>query len=157
MSDPGEAFGQAGEALLDAGRAWLDLIGRAAAAAGATAEATGEGSETKALVGVLAEAQLAFLSAGLGYGLQLADLYARRAPRIAEPLVGALGEGGLDAAQRSALVEETHGYLREAGEIAMAEARTFARTLSEIDQRLNAAAGGVDETAAPKRRWRAKD
>jgi hypothetical protein len=163
VSGAGEGFEAAAEALLDAGRVWLDLIGRATATVNATAG--GEAGATKAdtpneasaLLGTIAEAQLAFLSAGLGYGLQIADLHARRATKIGQPLMGALGEGGLDDPARQALIEETRGYLREAAEIAVAEARTFARTLADIDQRLHAQAGGVNASAAPKRRWRAKD
>jgi hypothetical protein len=166
MSAGGDGFGAAGEELMRAGRALLDGLGKAAEAlggaagsgsgAGAGAGAGAEATQGTGAFGALAEAQVAFLTAGLGYGGRLAELYAARAPRLAEPLLAGARAGGLGDAEKLALAEEARAYLREVGEITAAEARGFARALAEIDAKLQAQVGGAqDET--PRRRWRAKD
>jgi hypothetical protein len=134
-------------------RAAAELGGRAEPHEG---EAIHGGENMAGLATTMARAQLAVLSACLGFGRQVAEVQVRRGMRIGGPLAASLRGGALGERDRQALVEEARGYLREVSTLALDEARTLQRALAEIDRRLHTEAGDQNEHA-PRRRWKAKD
>jgi hypothetical protein len=161
VSDRDGSGDRVADDLLRAGIAWMETVGRAAGELGGGpgegGAKAGRGREDLAgLVGTMARAQLAFLTAGLDLGRQLAEVQLRRGMRLGEPLAAALRDGELGERERQALIEEARGYLREVATISLDEARNLSRTLADIDRRLHAQAGGGEEEP-PRRRWSAKE
>lgn len=108
---------------------------------------------------LLAKAQVAWLTSGLRYWRQIAEIVGRSGLGLIDVASKSSGVSADEETARTmrqlVLIDRARACLREVGEASMSEAETLRRELLKIEQELRATQG-PDQGPQGKRTWRAK-
>ncbi|MEO1000623.1 MAG: hypothetical protein AAFW69_08500 [Pseudomonadota bacterium] len=92
--------------------------------------------DEKRIMFLLAKAQAVWLTSGLRYWRQVADIMADRGMSLTDVVTASMVEGKDPVVRNIALLDEARIALREVAELSMSEAKSLRRKLLEIEEKL---------------------